>query len=308
MLACGSAAYAGYPDKPITLVVPFPPGGGTDIVARALGVELQKQLGQSIVIENKPGAGGMLAGQYVKNASPNGYTLMFGAIAPLAIAPNLYRKPLYDPLKDFAPVASVAYVTSVLMINSNTPAHTLKEFFDLARSSKAPFTYGSFGNGSTAHLGAVELARQAGIQMTHIPYKGAAPASLALQSGQINMMFANMPSAVRDLQTGRLRALAVSSAQRSKLLPEVPTLRESGFDFEMLAWYGIIAPAAVPPEIVARLNKEINAALKSPAFSKQLEAQGAEPFPNTPDGFRDYMRSENKRWREVIQRAGAQVD
>lgn len=308
MLACSAAAQAAYPERSITMVVPFPPGAGTDIVARALGAELQKRIGQPIVIENRPGAGGMLAGEHVKNAKADGYTLLFGAIAPLAIAPNLYSRPRYDPIKDFAPVASVAYVTSVLMVNSQSPAKNAKELFELARKSPAPMTYGSFGNGSTAHVGAVELTRQAGVEMTHIPYKGSAPASVALQAGQIDMMFENMPSAVRNLQSGRLRAIAVSSAQRAKVLPDVPTLRESGFNFEMLAWYGVVAPAGTPQGIVTQLNKEINAALESAEFGASMAAQGAEPFPKTPEGFRSYMEEENKRWREVIKQAGAQVD
>lgn len=307
-LAVQAAAHAAYPDRAVTMVVPFPPGAGTDITARALGAELQKRLGQTIVIVNKAGAGGMIAGDFVKNAQPDGYTLLFGAIAPLAIAPNLYKKPAYDPLKDFTSIGSVAYVTSVLMVNTKAPYKSVKELFDKARSAPAPMTYGSFGNGSTAHVGAVELTRQAGVQMTHIPYKGSAPASLALQAGEIDMMFENMPSAVRNVQAGRVRAIAVSSAERSKLMPEVPTLREAGFDFEMRAWYGVVAPAGLPADIAKRLNAEINAALNAPDFKQSLEAQGAEPFPGTMEGFKDYVAQENQRWRKVILQAGAQVD
>ncbi|MFW8566828.1 Bug family tripartite tricarboxylate transporter substrate binding protein [Orrella sp. 11846] len=301
-------AYAEYPDQPITIVVPFPPGAGTDITARTLAMEMQPLFSQPLIVLNKAGAGGMIASEYVKNAKPNGYTLLFGAIAPLAIAPNLQKAPSYDPLTDFTYIASVAAVTSVIMVNTDSPYKTVNDILDEARKNPGKLTYGSFGNGSSAHVGAAQLTNQEGVEITHVPYRGSAPASLALQGGEIDMMFENMPSAIRNTQAGRVRPVAVTTPERSKLMPEVPTLRESGFDFEMKAWYGMVGPAGMPEDIVQKLATAFNTTLAKPEFQEKLLAQGAEPFISTPQEFKDFVTLENERWRKVILEAGAQVD
>lgn len=299
-----------YPSRPIRLVVPFTPGGSTDILARAIGLELGKAWNASVVVENVPGAGGAIGADKVAKAAPDGYTLLMGHIGTLAVNPSLYPKLPYNPLKDFAPVAWVANVPNVLVLHPSTKASNLKEFVAHAQANPGRLNYGSGGNGSAANLATEYLKMRTNISLVHIPYRGTAPAVNDLVAGQTQVLFTGVPAVIAQVRSGQLKALAVSGKARVEALADVPTVNEAlGLtDFEADQWYGVVAPAGTPADIVARLNQAINAALNSAELKKRLGAEGAVANPTTPEAFGKYIASEIERWKPVITSGRVKVD
>jgi len=304
-LACGLAAAApapSYPDKPIRLVVPFTPGGTSDILGRAIGQKLAQAWGQPVVIDNVPGAGGSVGADKVAKAAPDGYTLLMGHIGTLAVNPLVYPKLGYDPVKDFAPVAWVARVPNVLVVHPSVPAKSLQELVALARAKPGQLNYGSGGNGSAAHIATEYLKLQTPTFIVHVPYRGTSPAMTDLVGGQIQLMMTGAPAVMQFVKSGQLHALAVSSNKRLEALPEVPTVAESGYKgFEADQWYGVVAPAGTPAAIVAKLNAQINQALASPELKARLQAEGAIANPVTPEAFGAHIKQEIARWKPVVQ-------
>ena len=292
---------AAYPAKPIRLVVPFTPGGSTDILARAIGQELSRAWGQSVVIDNVPGAGGSIGADKVAKSPADGYTLLMGHIGTLAVNPSLYPKLPYNPVTDFAPVAWVARVPNVLVIHPAVPAKTTQELVALAKARPGQLNYGSGGNGSAANLATEYFKMQTGSSLLHIPYRGTVPAMTDLMGGQIQVLFTGAPAVLGQIKTGQLRALAVSSPTRLDALPEVPTVAEAGYKgFEADQWYGVVAPAATPPDIVRKLNAQINLALASAELKTRLNSEGAIATPTTPEAFGQHIVREIARWKPVI--------
>ena len=295
--------------KSLRLIVPFTPGGSTDILARALAPRLALALGTQGVVENKPGAGGSLGAAEAARAAPDGNTLLMGHIGTLAVNPAIYPKLAYDPLKSFVPVAYVARVPNVLVVPASAPVRTLKEFVDRARANPGKFSYSSGGNGSAAHITFEYLKLRTGIFMLHIPYRGTAPSVTDVLAGQVDATFTGAPAVLPHVRSGRLRALAVSSPQRMATLPDVPTVAESGFPgFEADQWYGVVAPAGTPPALVARLNAEINKALALPEVAQQLAVEGAVPVPTTPGAFGELIAREIPRWAAVVKAGNVRAD
>jgi len=290
--------------KPVRLVVPFTPGGSTDILARVIATRLGTAMGQTFIVENKPGAGGSLGADSVARADPDGSTLLMGHIGTLAVNVSLYPKLPYDPVKSFAPVAWVARVPNVLVVNANSNIRSLKDLVAQAKAKPGLLTYSSGGNGSAAHIAFEYLKLRTKIFMSHIPYRGTAPSVTDLISGQIDATFTGGPAVMPHVKSGRLRALAVSSSRRMAAFPDVPTVAESGYPgFEADQWYGVVAPAGTPVELVTRLNLAINKILALPEVAQQLAGEGAEPVQATPQAFAELIAREIPRWREVV-RAG----
>lgn len=311
-LAAGAApalhAQTAWPTQPVRMVIPFPPGGPTDLVGRVIAQALSEQLGQNVIVENKPGANANIAAELVARAPADGYTFMYNT-SSLALSAVLYSKLNYDALKDFAPVALTAVVPMVLVVHPSVPAKTVPEFIDLLKKNPGKMVYGSAGNGNVTHLGAFQFLQANGLSATHVPYKGSSPALVDLAGGQTQFMTDTINSALPYIRDGRMRALAVTSAKRSPVLPDVPTLQESGMaGFEVGAWQGVVMPAKTPPEIVNKLNAEITKALKNPAVLEKLAAQGAQPLGSTPEQYGAYLRSEIQRWGEVAKATGAKLD
>jgi len=291
-----------WPAKPIRLVVPFTPGGSSDILGRAIAQKLQEAWGQPVVIDNIPGAGGSLGADRVAKAAPDGYTLLMGHIGNLAVAPAIYPRLPYDPLRHFAPVAWVASVPNVLVVHPSVPARTLQELVALARAKPGQLNYGTGGNGSAAHLATEYLKLQSRTFMVHVPYRGTAPAVTDLIAGQIQLVFTGAPAVISFVKSGQLRALAVSSGQRLDALPDVPTVAEQGYPgFEADQWYGVVAPAGTPGEIVHKLNAQINQALATPELRSRLQGEGAIATPATPQAFGALIAREIARWKPVVQ-------
>jgi tripartite-type tricarboxylate transporter receptor subunit TctC len=303
-------AQSSYPNKPIRLIVPFTPGGTTDILARAIGQELSKAWGQSVVVDNVPGAGGSIGAERAAKAAPDGYTLLMGHIGTLAVNPSLYPKLPYDPLKDFAPIAWVARVPNVLVVHPSVPARTLPELVAYLKRNPGKLNYGSGGNGSAANLATEYFKMQTSTSLLHIPYRGTAPAVNDLLSGQIQFMFTGAPAVISHIKAGTLRALAVSSPKRLDALPDVVTVSQSLSlkDFEADQWYGVAAPTGTPREIVAKLNAQINAALASDALKTRLNSEGAIATPDTPEAFGQLIASEITRWRPVMTSGRVKAD
>ena len=299
-----------YPNRPIRLVVPFTPGGSTDILARAIGQELTKAWGATVVVDNVPGAGGAIGAEKVARSPADGYTLLMGHIGTLAVNPSLYPKLPYNPLKDFAPVAWVANVPNVLVLHPATKASNMKEFVAFAKANPGRLNYGSGGNGSAANLATEYLKVRTGVSLVHIPYRGTAPAVTDLVAGQTQVLFTGVPAVIGQLRNGQLKAVAVSSQKRVEALPDVPTIKEAlGMaDFEADQWYGVVAPTGTPPEIVAKLNQAINASLTAPELKKRLNAEGAVANPTTPEAFGKYIASEIERWKPIITSGRVKVD
>jgi tripartite-type tricarboxylate transporter receptor subunit TctC len=293
-----------YPSKPIRLVVPFTPGGSSDILARAIGQKLGEAWGQSVLIDNVPGAGGSIGADKVAKATPDGYTLLMGHIGTLAVNPSIYPNLSYDPIKSFAPVAWVARVPNVLVVNPAVPAKNVKELVALARSQPGRLNYGSGGNGSAAHIATEYLKLKSQTFMVHVPYRGTSPAVTDLIAGQIQLMFTGGPAVMSFVKSGQLRAVAVSSSQRLSSLPDLPTVAESGLPefagFEADQWYGVVAPAGTPVAIVNKLNAQINLSLNSPELKARLQAEGAQAAPATPEAFGSLIAREIERWRPVV--------
>jgi tripartite-type tricarboxylate transporter receptor subunit TctC len=295
--------------RTIRLVVPFTPGGSTDILARALAPRLQLALGQTVVIDNKPGAGGSIGAAEVAKAEADGHTLLMGHIGTLAVNPALYPKLAYDPQKSFAPVAAVAIVPNVLVVNASQPVKSLGELVARAKASPGRLSYSSGGNGSAAHIAFEYLKQVTGMDVQHIPYKGTAPSVTDLIAGNVDATFTGIPALIGHIRSGRLRALAVSSAQRLASLPEVPTVAEQGHaGFEANQWYGVVAPAGTPEALVTRLNAEINRALALPEVAQQLATEGALPLPGTPKAFGELIAREIPRWAAVVKAGNIKPD
>jgi len=311
-LALCSAALAHaepYPAKPIHLIVPFPPGGGNDTVARAIAQELGPDLGQPMVIDNRPGAGGSVGAELAAKAPPDGYTLFLAGVGSHAVNPNLHAKLGYDPVKDFAPVTLLASAPSVLVVNPAVPARTIAQFTAYARANPGKLNYASNGNGSAAQLAAAMYEYLAGVKMVHVPYKGIAPAMTDLMSGEVQLMFGTIVALVPHIQAGKLRPLAVTSRQRSALLPDVPTLAESGLpDYQAGSWYGIMAPAGTPPAVIERLHDAIVKALRQPAVAKRLAAEGAVVIGSTPEEFGTHIKAEVARVGNVVRAAVIHIE
>jgi len=298
-----------YPRKAIRLIVPFAPGGGNDTVARAIAQSAGTSLGQPVVVDNRAGAGGMLGAELAARAPPDGYTLFLGGVGSHAINPNLHAKLPYDPVKDFAPITLIASAPSVLVVNPSLPARTLAEFTALAKASPGRINYASNGNGSSAQLAAVLYESMAGVQMVHVPYKGLAPALVDLLAGEVQAMFSSVVAIVPNIKAGRLRALAVTGKRRAALLPEVPTLDESGVPgYEAGSWYGILAPAGTPQAIVAKLHQAIVHALAQPEVRERLVSEGAEVIGSTPEAFAAHITAELARMRKLIRDAGIRME
>jgi tripartite-type tricarboxylate transporter receptor subunit TctC len=308
LIAAGAAAQ-NYPTKPIRLVVPFPPGGTTDILAREVGQRLSASLGQTVVIDNRPGAGGNIGAELVAKSAPDGYTLLMCTVSTHAINPNLYAKLPYDHVADFAPVILVASVPNVLEVTPSLPVNSVADLIKLAKEKPGQINFASSGSGTSIHLSGELFKTMAGVDMTHVPYKGSAPALTDLIGGQVQVMFNNLPSSLPQIKAGKLRAIAVTSAQRAPALPNVPTIAESGLPgFEATSWFGVVAPAGTPPAIVARLNADMNQWLQTPEAREKLLAQGAAAAGGSPEQFAAYIRAETEKWAKVVKASGAKVD
>ena len=298
-----------YPSKPIRLVVPFPAGGTTDSLARAVAQKLSEAWGQQVIVDNRPGAGGNIGSDIVAKAAPDGYTLVMGTVGTHAINPSLYRKMPYDHVKDFAPVILVAGVPNVLVVNPSLPVHTVRELIDYAKANPGKLNFASSGNGTSIHLSGELFKTMAGVQMTHVPYKGSAPALTDLMGGQVQLMFDNLPSSLQLIQAGKLRAIAVTSTARAAALPDVPTIAESGLPgFEASSWFGVLAPAGTPREIVTKLNATIAAWLATPDAKDKLLSQGAIAAGGTPEAFARHIDAETAKWAKVVKMSGAHID
>jgi tripartite-type tricarboxylate transporter receptor subunit TctC len=303
-----SAQAAAWPARPVRVIVAFTAGGTTDILARAVGQQLQERLKQPFVVENKPGAGGNTGTELVVRAPADGYTLIVNSVGPIAVNPTLYPKLPYNPLVDLVPVAQIADVPNVLVVHPSLPVKTVDEFIAHAKANAGKLNYGSTGIGTSSHLSGYILGKRAGIDVVHVPYKGA-DALRDLLAGRIHFMFATIPSVKQHIDAGALRAVAVTSAKRSRSLPEVPTVAERGFPgFEAGSWFGFFAPKGTPPEVVASLNKAVNAIVEVPAFQAQMIKEGADPVGGTPQDFAAFVQREYEKWRVVVRESGATAE
>jgi len=297
-----------YPSRPIKLIVPFPPGGATDIVGRLMAQKLQEALGQPVVVENKAGAGSNIGSEQVAKAAPDGYTLLLGTIAN-ATNMSIYKNMPYDTLRDFAPVTQTMAAPSVLVVTNALPANNLKELIALAKVQPGKLSFASSGAGGSPHLAGELLKLRAGIDLIHVPYKGAAPALVDVVSGVVSMGFKTALSAIPHMQSGKLKPLAVAATRRLAQIPNVPTMAEAGLpDFEVSSWNGVLAPARTPPEVIARLNQELVRILATQDVKDRFAAQAAEPVGSTPEQFRAYIRSEIDKWAQVVRASGAKID
>jgi len=306
-----SAAFAqttGYPVKPIRLIVPYPPGGGTDIIARPLAQKLTENLGQQVIVDNRGGAGGNIGMEFVAKSAPDGYTLVVGLTAQLAVNPSLFPKLPYDPLRDFAPITLLGDQPYLLVVHPSVPAQSVKEFIALARARPGQLTYASSGNGSGAHLAGEMLKSMARIDLVHVPYKGAGLAMPDLIAGQVQFSFITHTTSGPLLQSGRLRALGVTTAKRSPALPDLPAIAETLPGYDSAVWYGVLAPAGTPREIVARLNREILRVLGSADFHQRFTMAAVAPIGSTPEQLGDYIKSEIARWAKLVRESGARID
>jgi tripartite-type tricarboxylate transporter receptor subunit TctC len=293
-----------YPNRPITLVVPYAAGGGNDVMARIVGEKMSKTLGQQVVIDNRPGAGGALATRQVAKAAPDGYTLVIGGTGSLAVNPTLVPNVGYDVRKDFAPVGMIGSSAMIVVIHPSIPAKTIPEMLALAKQQPGKFTYASAGVGSGIHLGAELFAYMGGVKLVHVPYKGTGPALTDLLGGHVSMYFSSLPSAIGLVKEGKVRALAVTGTKRSDVFPDVPTVAETLSGFEAVLRYGIVAPAGTPRPIVERLNKELRAALATDEVKRRLIQEGAEPMPTTPEEHAAVIDREETKWSALIKSIG----
>jgi tripartite-type tricarboxylate transporter receptor subunit TctC len=298
-----------YPTKPIRIVVPFPPGGATDILARDVAQKLTEAWGQQVIVDNRPGAGGNIGSELVAKSAPDGYTLEMGTVGTHAINASLYAKMPYDHVKDFVPVILVAGVPNVLVVNPAVPVNSVAELIAYAKANPGKLNFASSGSGTSIHLSGELFKVMAGVQMTHIPYKGSAPALQDLLGGQVQLMFDNLPPSLPQIKAGKLRALAVTSATRAPALPDVPTLAEAGLPgFEASSWFGLLAPAGTPPAIVIKLNAEVAKWLATPDAKERLAKQGANAVGGTPEDFEKHIAAETVKWAKVVKESGAKVD
>jgi tripartite-type tricarboxylate transporter receptor subunit TctC len=315
-LACGIAAtavafpaLAAYPDKPLRLIVPFPAGGGADILARALGQRLGAELGQEVVVDNRGGAGGTIAAEAVARATPDGYTLLFGTVATQAINVSMYNSLRYDPVRDFAPIALTHSLPRVLMVGPSMQARSVADLVAAAKAKPGVLTYGSAGNGSTGHLSGALFESMAGVKMVHVPYKGSAPLLTDLLSGRIDLTFDSYPAYEAHIKAGKLHALAATSLKRMGALPQLPTLHESGLpNYEVANWVGVFAPANTPADIVTKLNAVIVRIQSMPEVREQIVKQGVEPLTSTPQALGELVRGDIPKWGEIVKRSGARAE
>ncbi|WP_240933373.1 tripartite tricarboxylate transporter substrate binding protein [Diaphorobacter sp. HDW4B] len=301
-------AHAAYPDRPITLEVGFAAGGPTDAMARVIATEMGAELKQSVVVDNKPGAGSNIAAVQVARAKPDGYTLLMVAVTS-AINQTLYAKPGFNLSTDFEAVGLVGTIPSMLVVNPQLPVNSVQELVTYAKANPGKLTFGSSGNGTSIHIAGELFKSAANIDVTHVPYRGSAPAGAAVVAGQISCMFDNVPTVAPFVQAGRMRALAVTTKERIATAPAVPTMAESGFpDFDVSSWYGLIAPAKTPPEVIATLNNALQKVLSRPEFLERMKGMGVIVKQGTPDSFGKFMKSETERWAPIVKASGAKID
>src|SRR5687767_11725881 len=306
LFSCALAAQD-FPNRPLRLIVTVPPGGAADFIARLVGGKISESLGQPVVVENRGGAGGTIAADAVAKASPDGYTLLQNSITTHGVGPHLYSKLPYDPVKDFAPVSGLALLPLIMAVNADLPSKSVSELITLSKTSNLNFA--SSGNGGAPHMAAELFKSVTGAPLTHVPYKGSGPAVADLVGGRVQIMFDAAPSLIAHIRSGRLRVLAAASAERNRLLPEVPTFGELGYPKVAVSlWYGLLAPAGTPKPIVEKLNREVAKALGSPDVREKLLAQGAEPMPGTPEAFASFMQEEMAKWAPVVKQAGVKLD
>jgi tripartite-type tricarboxylate transporter receptor subunit TctC len=307
-LPAPAARAAAWPDRPVRLIVSFTPGGTTDIIARLVGAHLSERWGQPVIVENRPGAGGNIGTEFVIRSAPDGYTLLVGSNGPLAVNQSLYRNLPYDTRRDVAPVTLLADVPHALVVPPTSPFRNVADLVEQGKRAPGQLSYGSTGVGTASHLAGALLDQMAGIQTIHIPYRGALALN-DLLSRRLDYMFATIPSVMEQIRGGSLRVLAVSSLKRSQSLPEVPTMIEAGYPgFNASAWFGMVAPAATPPEIIAKIATDAAAAVRLPTIERQMIEQGADPIGNSPEEFKAYIAAEVPRWAEIVRKSGATVD
>lgn len=314
-ILCGIALHApstlraeSYPSKPVRIVVAYPPGGGTDILARTLGQKLGEQLGQSFVVDNRPGANGNIGSEIAARATPDGYTLLMGT-ANLTVNPNFYSNLNYNVLKDFTPISLVIITPNLLVVNASVPPRSVRELIAYAKTKPGVLNFASNGSGASSHLSAELFNTMAGVKMIHIPFKGGGPALTALLRGEVQVMFGNPLALLPQVKSGKLRALAVTSTRRSNALPDLPTVSEAGLaGYAVNPWYGLLAPSGTPKRIVALLNREVVKAVQLAEIQERLKRDGAEPVGNSPAEFHDFLKKELVQWAEVIKQSGARLD
>ena len=305
-----SAVYAAdYPSKPIRMIVGFAAGGGTDTTARAIAQKMSAAMGEQVVVDNRPGAAGNVATELVVRGPADGYTILMGTIAALAINPTLYGNLAFDPIKDLAPVSQAVNSSNILVVHPSVQAKSVQELIALAKAKPGTLNYGSSGIGGTGHLAGVLFDELAGTKMTHVPYKGGGPAMIELVGGQVQLVFATPPTAVPQIKSGKIRGLAVTTLKRSSVMPDLPTISESGLKgYDANNWYGVVVPVKTPKPIVTRLNTEIVKALNAPDLKELFFTQGLDPAPSTPEQFGAYIKSELGKWAKVIKTSGAKAD
>ena len=310
MAVATGAAHAQYPNKPIRLLVPFAPGGSSDIVSRSFAGEMSKILGQTVLVESKPGGAGNIAMQEARNSPPDGYTIILGHVGTLAVNPAMFAKLPYDPVKDFVPITLLAKVPSLLVVNSEKmKVKNLKELVEYAKKNPGALNYGSAGNGSSGHLAMAYVALTAGFTATHVPYKGTGPMMTDLLAGRLDATFTGAPPLLAHVKAGTLRPIAVGTAKRSPAMPDVPTVAEQGYPgFETSQWYGLMAPAGTPDVIVQKLAQTAATAGKSPTVAERLAAEAAEPSTSTPKEFADFIKVEAARWNDVVKKSQIKAD
>ena len=310
MAMATGGANAQYPNKPIRLLVPFAPGGSSDIVSRSFAGEMSKILGQTVLVESKPGGAGNIAMQEAKNSPPDGYTIILGHVGTLAVNPAMFAKLPYDPVKDFVPITLLAKVPSLLVVNSEKmKVKNLKELVEYAKKNPGALNYGSAGNGSSGHLAMAYVALTAGFTATHVPYTGTGPMMTDLLAGRLDATFTGAPPLLAHVKAGTLRPIAVGTAKRSPAMPDVPTVAEQGYPgFETSQWYGLMAPAGTPDAIIQKLAQAATAAGKSPTVAERLSAEAAEPSTSTPKEFAEFIRVEAVRWNDVVKKSGIKAD
>ena len=309
LLPAGQAHAQAYPTKAVKMVVPFPPGGSLDIAGRLIAQKLTDAWGQPVVVENRPGAGGNIGADFVAKSPADGYTILMGALSTHAVNPSLYKSMPYDAAKDFAPITLIAITPNVLVVNAASPVTSAKEFIAYAKANPGKLSFGSGSNGSAGHLAGELFKVETGTDAVHIPFKGGAPATQALLAGDTQFMFDNLANAMAQVKAGKLRALAVTTANRSPLAPDLPTMAEAGLPgFDISTWYGFFAPAGTPPAVVAKWNAEVAKILNAPDVRAKFVADGAEPAPNSPEQFAQFIAREQAKYARIVKASGAKVD
>ncbi|WAC27554.1 Bug family tripartite tricarboxylate transporter substrate binding protein [Ancylobacter sp. SL191] len=308
LLALAPATAQTFPTRPVTLVVPFAAGGSTDLVGRLIAERMSAELGQPVVVENKGGAGGNLGAAQVAKAAPDGYTILMGTVATHALNPAIYKKMPYDPVTSFAPISLLAVVPNVLVVNPEFPAKTTEELIVLLKKEPGKYSYASSGNGTPLHLSGELFKSMAGVDMQHIPYQGAGPALVDVLSGQVPIMFDNLPSSSSHIKSGKLRALGVTTTEKASSFPDVPTIAEAVPGYETYTWNALFAPAGTPPEVIATLNAAANKALADPKVQARLADFSAKPVGSTPEQLGEHVKKEIAKWAPIVKQSGAQID